>query len=382
MRKFLLSNVGMVMSLCSLLFISLLLQGCGGKKSTCLDCLHDIEVPLLTSENSEYPVLSSMFSSIDTVYLENKSPEGSILSLDEVFVVGDTIIIRSASTLFFFDKKGRFIRRFNRQGKGYGNYSVIDRFDILPDKDELYILDGHSSKVFVYDTKGKFKRQVVIDDFVTDFAVMPDGDLLFTNPMRHSGGKARRGLWRTDADGNFIKQLVEYDPEFAHVSINNPYLHHIGNGVIGFMGVEDNDKFYHYAGDTISSTCRMTTDIVIPNELKRSDKVFVNPEKEYTKCGYLETNRFLYFVATNYAANLVMTLVDKSNWNRYLMYVYTTEFRENVENIEPFPFFVGCYDGKFVGFYDSGMILDDEHYRKMFPNITAESNPVLIIYNE
>ena len=148
------------------------------------------------------------------------------------------------------------------------------------------------------------------------------------------------------------------------------------------MGIEDNDKFYTYAGDSIAVTCRMTTDIVIPDELKRSDKVFVNPHREYTKCGYMETPRFLYFVNTNYGANLMMVLVDKSTWTTYRMYVYTSEFNHDKETREPFPFLVGSYNGTLVGFYDSGMILDSERFKSLFPTITADSNPVLLFFRE
>ena len=101
---------------------------------------------------------------------------------------------------------------------------------------------------------GNFKRQIGIRDYITDFVVLPDGDLLFANPIKYRN--FRRGIWRADADGNFLRQLVEFDPEFAHVSINNPYLNHISDSVVGIMGVEDNDRFYTYSADTIAVTCR------------------------------------------------------------------------------------------------------------------------------
>lgn len=379
-KKSVLTKVKMVMGICSCLFFISLLSGCKEEQKVCTECLHEVYVPLLTSDNTEFPVLSKLYSSIDTVFLENSGPESYIKSVDEVVRIGDTIIVRSSGTLFFFDRSGRFLNSFNRQGRGHGNYRGIDRIDVRPSANELYLLDRENNRVYVYDMNGNFRRQVFIEDYVTDFAVLPDGDFLFTNPIKYSD--YRRGLWRTDANGAFREQLVEYDPEFAHVSINNPYLNHISEGVIGFMGVEDNDRFYTYSADTIAVTCRMTTDIVIPDEMKKNSMVFVSPEKEYTKCGYLETPRFLYFVATNYGANLVMVYVDKSNWTTYLMYVYSSDFLENTRNKEPFPFLVGCYNGALVGFYDAGTIIENDFYRKNFPTVNADSNPVLIFYNE
>ncbi|MBR3659498.1 MAG: 6-bladed beta-propeller [Bacteroidaceae bacterium] len=370
------------MRLGSFLLVLLLLPCCKGKQKVCDTCLHEISAPLLHDDPTEYPIMSSMFVRVDTVFLENSGVESIVPSVDEVISFGDTIIVRSLNTLYFFNGKGKFLSRFDRQGKGTGNYRTIERFDVLPERGELFIMDGHNNRIFVYGFDGSFKRGVWIDDFVTDFAVLPDGDFLFANPINYSGRNYRRGFWRTDAEGKFKKQLVEFDPEFAHVSINNPYINHISPGVIGFMGIEDNDKFYHYADDSVSVTCRMVTDIVIPDELKRSDKVFTNPEREYTKCGYLETPRFLYFVNTNYGANLMMLFVDKSTWTTYRMYVYTGEFNMDKLTREPFPFLVSSYNGTLVGFYDSGMITESERFSALFPTITADSNPVLLFFRE
>ena len=382
MKTSIVSNIKSVMRLCSFLIVLFLLAGCNGRQKVCDTCLHELYAPLFEDDPTEYPIMSSMFERVDTVFLENAGIESIIPSVDEVIAFHDTIIVRSANTLFVFNDKGKFLRRFDRQGKGTGNYRTIDRFDVLPERGELYIMDGHTNNIFVYGMDGSYRRRVHIDDFVCDFAVLPDGNFLFANPIKDSGRNYRRGLWKTGPDGKFIKQLVEFDPEFAHVSINVPYINHISPGVIGFMGIEDNDKFYHYAGDSISVTCRMTTDIVIPDELKRSDKVFVNPQKEYTKCGYLETPRYLYFVNTNYGANLMIVFTDKKDWTTYRMYVYTGEFNHDKETREPFPFLVGSYNGTLVGFYDSGMILGNERFNSLFPTITADSNPVLLFFRE
>lgn len=382
MRTSMLANKKLAFGVCSLLLLASVLCGCTKRRAVCTDCIHEINVPLLEDDITEYPVVSRLFGSIDTIYLENAGPESFVQSVDEVKFKGDTIIVRSSSTLFFFDRQGRFLKRFHRQGNGFGNYRVIERFDILPDRNELFIMDGHNNKIMVYGLDGTYHRQVNVDDFVTDFVVLPDGGFLFTNPIKYPDHNYRRGMWQTDANGQFVKQLVDYDPEFAHVSINNPYFSHISPGVIGFMGIEDNDRFYTICGDSVAVTCRMTTDIVIPEDMKRYDKVFVNPQKEYTKCGYMETERFLYFVATNYGANLVMAFTDKSDWTTYRMYVYTEDFNYNAANVEQFPYLVSCYNGTLVGFFDAGMVFQEDRFRKMFPRMTEDSNPVLLFYND
>lgn len=382
MKTGVVSNIKSAMRLCSFLTVLFLLASCKGNQKVCDTCLHEIYAPLLHDEPTEYPIMSSLFERVDTVFLENAGVESIVPSVDEVIPFGDTIIVRSAETLFFFKSDGKFLSRFDRQGKGTGCYRKIERIDVNRDLGEFYVMDGYASRILVYGMDCSYRRQIGISGFVTDFAVLPNGDFLFSNPILYRDKDVRRGLWQTGPDGKFIRQIVSYDPEFAHVSINNPYINHISPDVIGFMGVEDNDRFYTYKADSISVTCRMTTDIVMSDEIRRSDLVSSNPKREYTKCGYLETPRFLYFVVTNYGMNLMMVLVDKSSWTTYRMYVYTAEFKQNSLKGEPFPFLVSSYNGTLVGFYDSGMVLESEQYRKIFPSITADSNPVLLFFRE
>jgi len=355
---------------------------CKDEPKVCYDCLHEIHVPLLEDDPTEYPVVSGMFGSIDTVYLENAGSESQVPSVDEVKFIGDTIVVRSTGTLFFFNRKGKYLGKFCRQGNGFGNYRSIARFDILPSAREFTILDNQSDALLVYSFEGRYLRRIPLEDYVTDFAVLPNGDYLLTNPIKYPKKDYRRGLWQVDSAGHFKKQVVTYDENFLHVSINNPYLNHISRDVIGFMGVEDTDLFYHLDGDSLSVTCRMTTDIEIPDDLKNSDKVYINPQLEYTKCGYLESERFLYFVATNYGANLVMVLINKDDWSVYRMYVYTDEFNYNAANIEQFPYLVSSYNGSLIGFFDAGMVFQEERFRRQFPAMTKESNPVLLFYND
>jgi len=64
------------------------------------------------------------------------------------------------------------------------------------------------------------------------------------------------------------------------------------------------------------------------------------------------------------------------------MYVYTEDFNMNAANVEQFPYLVGCYNGSMVGFFDAGMVYQEERFRKMFPAMKPDSNPILIFYND
>ena len=110
-RNLWLSDIKVAMGMFSLLLCLSFLTGCKQKKEPCFTCLHDINVPLLHDDPTEYPLLSKMCSSIDTVYLENAGVESMVSSVDVVVSFGDTIIIRSADVLYFFNSEGKFLSR-------------------------------------------------------------------------------------------------------------------------------------------------------------------------------------------------------------------------------------------------------------------------------
>ena len=141
-----LSNVKSVLRIGSILLVLFLLPCCKGKQKVCDTCLHEISAPLLHDDPTEYPIMSSMFARVDTVYLEYAGVESIVPSVDEVVSFGDTIIVRSLNTLYFFNGKGKFLNRFDRLGKGTGNYRTIERFDVLPERGELFIMDGHNNR--------------------------------------------------------------------------------------------------------------------------------------------------------------------------------------------------------------------------------------------
>lgn len=59
---------------CLLLFVAALLACCKDSRKVCDGCLHEIYVPLLEDDITEYPIVSKLFGSIDTIYLENVGP--------------------------------------------------------------------------------------------------------------------------------------------------------------------------------------------------------------------------------------------------------------------------------------------------------------------
>ena len=61
----------------------------------------------------------------------------------------DHLYIASGNSILVFDRKGRFIRRFNRRGRGPQEYTALTSF-FLNDLGGFTILDGPGQKVLAY----------------------------------------------------------------------------------------------------------------------------------------------------------------------------------------------------------------------------------------
>ncbi|MDR1339680.1 MAG: 6-bladed beta-propeller [Prevotellaceae bacterium] len=64
------------------------------------------------------------------------------------------------SSLFEFDKNGKYIRQISSLGQGPGEYIVLEEFCINKKKREIYLLDLHK-KILAYDIDtGKYLRTI------------------------------------------------------------------------------------------------------------------------------------------------------------------------------------------------------------------------------
>lgn len=106
----------------------------------------------------------------------------------------DMIIVRnlklsSDGDIFIFDRKGKGIRKINRQGSGSEEYSFLLRVTLDEEHEELFVVDNRSKKVYIYDLQGNFKRSFKniegasydrVFNLGSDYLICNDGDNLFT----------------------------------------------------------------------------------------------------------------------------------------------------------------------------------------------------------
>ncbi len=78
-----------------------------------------------------------------------------------------------------YDPEGKVVRLIGRKGEGPGELGTRVRLAVGP-KDTLYVLDDGQARLSVFSASGEFVRSFLVPDQVRSFALLNNGDLLFS----------------------------------------------------------------------------------------------------------------------------------------------------------------------------------------------------------
>ncbi len=354
---------------CSVLFCICLLS-CGKDKNTGPAVVY---APLLKSAKENYPTLSKLFISADTVRLKTSGPQSLLPRVNNVKFTDDYIFLSTEDErLLEFDWDGNFICQIGFQGRGPGEYLRLSRFDILPDKEEVYTVNLSDGQINVYSFQGKFLRTIETKEILLDFAVLPDGHFLLMS--RYGFTEAGRSLYETDAEGNLQRVLYEIPP-YVYDESAEDHLAHISPDEIGFMPLKNDDTIYHILKDTIIKSMVVKSDIVMSKErLSRPSGYY--SDDGYNREIFRETDRIMSAVLMG-NETVVRIYYDKVNDVTYLD-VDTQPVA--VPESDRVPVFQSAYNGWFIRVHDAGEIITNPHLHQVFPEIDEDSNPVLLLF--
>jgi len=321
------------------------------------------------------PLISKLFQKIDTVRLKTDVLEGCINTIKDVKVTDDYIFVLTSDDerLLVYDMEGTFIRQIGRKGRGRGEYISAQGFDILPEKDEIYLCSQLADDINIYSFSGEFKRNISPHFLSLEFAVKSDGHLLFFSEYGNTQKGYDRGVFETDADGNFIKMIFTLPQDYGHIQ-NNDLFTHISDDEIGCMGFEDEDYIYHIKGDSVYKAYKIKTDIQMDNETLKHEQH--SSDYAYHKIIYHETDRLLT-VSLIGNGKVARIYYDKPDHATYRSVDGSDVKAPKEEDFMPI---TSSYKGKWVRVHDVLNIRMVPELREAFPDITAESNPVILIF--
>jgi len=144
-----------------LICLAILIVACNKKNMASASNINKDE-PTLIDLTKEYPKLSLSWqdiASVEYISLETKD-DVLIDSYNSIFITDSTIIIcnNEDGDFFTFDRKGKFISKFNHKGGSGEEYLNIYNVTYDENSREISIYDVLKKQIIVYSPEGKFIR--------------------------------------------------------------------------------------------------------------------------------------------------------------------------------------------------------------------------------
>ena len=115
----------------------------------------------ITASYPEKDLVLQDFMDVEYVPLETSD---EFLSQGRISYVGDNIIVaanKKQGDILLFDRAtGKGIRKINHKGFGPEEYIMPYNVILFEDKNEMFVNDGPTSKIQVYDLEGNYKRTI------------------------------------------------------------------------------------------------------------------------------------------------------------------------------------------------------------------------------
>jgi len=366
-----------VLFLLSSIVISCLLEGCYYDDQVVTNA-HTLDIPIKQMIRTNQFDLNHIIENVAIVELGGNEGDGIIGSIRDIKLIDDYIFVSDGSKIHIYDTNGTPLYILNRKGRGHGEYLSLKTFDVDATNKRIIIYDSTQHKLLYYSFECSFLKETKIDkDFsFFDFAVMPNSDILCYYPK--NDGIGPRGLWLSDSNCVFKKQLVEIEDSYNFRPIRNKYLIHINDSCVGLMGGEDKNIFYSVNNGAINEEYYVKCDIRRPKRLIKKRIPSDNEQKMlYTKDGYLETDNTLFFDMIDGESKVTRIIVDKHSNTMYRIYDGNDIIVQGI--VEILPYFRFSDHNRLIGYYSANTILSNNILKEAFPNIDENSNPVLFL---
>lgn len=311
-----------------------------------------------------------------TYFVLETNKESVMGGISGCHLVKDTMYISDYQSIYIYDIKGNYVRKISKRGRGRGEYLQLSFFDVNKRNGEIYIYDSGKNQIMIYSPKGDFLRSFPVP-VVRDFAVTESGNFVFCYPDYTDVGI--RGVWLTDKNGTFIKQLVTESDKYRSVVLRDKYFVHVNDSIISYMGGEDNDYIYHISEDTAKVVYKIQSDIKISKRNLKKQLPQFDQISSYYKDELVETERLLSFVVTNGQGRQVKVFYDKKLKKEYQLIsdIVTEEFSDPLGG-DKYPVMMppyGCENGVIIAGIDAGFILDQMEDAKKILNLSRELTP-------
>lgn len=330
-------------------------------------------------------------SKLDCQFIPLETNDSSLVSTvsDMVFDSSRLYLIDGKSNLVFaFSLSGEFISQVGDVGSGPSEYQYPVNLHIDKTKQELIVADANTPKLVYYDLKTlKYKRQLRSDDYFTNCAWLPNGDIILASGSSYVTPKRERFYAQITDENLKRKQYIcpcSFDPQYRLA---------IGSVFYTFQDqVYLNLPFLHSVYQINETTCEETYAIELKGfQMPDQNWLKVNAEENYfaalSHSDYVsaiqcqETNRYLYVTFLVGGSKDYIAFYDKEQKSSMIYSGYDFIKETSLNGLSKV---ITTYNDTFVATINPDVLKEKgttiEELAQLSQSLPAESNPILCLF--
>jgi len=215
-------------------------------------------------------------------------PKGARLSVDEE---GNLYVCDGGSRrVQMYDKSGKYVRTIGRQGQGPGEYMFPIQVLFGPGGD-LNVWAGR--EIVVYGSDGIFTKKIVLKSFLSPVMIGPSGTILATRQPSIEPGGQKRAIVQLDQGGSILRTIAEFRGEL-YEGQKVIVFHWYGNATV-FSPVTDelfcygfSAEYKIYVADGEGRTALIITKDEKPQAISGKEKDETKKEGIWAATGYAQ----------------------------------------------------------------------------------------------
>lgn len=308
---------------------------------------------------------------------------------DMVFDSSRLYLIDGKSNLVFaFSLSGEFISQVGDVGSGPSEYQYPVNLHIDKNKQELIVADANTPKLVYYDLNTlKYKRQLRSDDYFTNCAWLPNGDIILASGSSYVTPKRERFYAQITDENLKRKQYIcpcSFDPQYRLA---------IGSVFYTFQDqVYLNFPFLHSVYQISETTCEETYAIELKGfQMPDQNWLKANAEENYfaalSRSDYVsaiqcqETNRYLYTTFLVGGSKDYIAFYDKEQKSSMIYSGYDFIKETSLNGLSKV---ITTYNDTFVATINPDVLKEKgttiEELAQLSQSLPAESNPILCLF--
>ncbi|MDD7561820.1 MAG: 6-bladed beta-propeller [Parabacteroides sp.] len=330
-------------------------------------------------------------SKLDYQFIPLETNDSCLVSTvsDMVFDSSRLYLIDGKSNLVFaFSLSGEFISQVGDVGSGPSEYQYPVNLHIDKTKQELIVADANTPKLVYYDLKTlKYKRQLRSDDYFTNCAWLPNGDIILASGSSYVTPKRERFYAQITDENLKRKQYIcpcSFDPQYRLA---------IGSVFYTFQDqVFLNLPFLHSVYQINETTCEETYAIELKGfQMPDQNWLKANAEENYfaalSHSDYVsaiqcqETNRYLYTTFLVGGSKDYIAFYDKEQRNSMIYSGYDFIKETSLNGLSKV---ITTYNDTFVATINPDVLKEKgttiEELAQLSQSLPAESNPILCLF--